>query len=136
MLKNLETYDNQGNLLSTESVDDGISASQYLANYRYDVEVGGINLGGVIIQTDRETRANLLGARTEALEDSSATTDWKTGQGFVTLDASTMIAVANAVKDHVKKCFSAERHVQGLIDGGTVSTVEAIKDAFDDFMAQ
>lgn len=104
----------------------------YLANYRYGIETGGLNG----IQTDRETRANLVSARTLAKEDANYTVKWKAANGtFVALDAATIIATADAVAAFVAKCFASEEVVAAAIDAGTHTTEAEVKAAFDTEMA-
>ncbi|NIQ11956.1 MAG: DUF4376 domain-containing protein, partial [Gammaproteobacteria bacterium] len=98
-----------------------------LASYRYEREIEGITTNGAEIRTDRETQAVLLGARTKAKEDSNYTTMWKAVNGFVELTAPEIIAVADAVHDHVQKCFNAE----SVVDLNACETEEEIKAAFD-----
>lgn len=102
----------------------------HLAAYRYEKENGGTVVGGLPVLTDQFTRTNLTGARIRATEDPSYTVQWKTPVGFTTLDATTIIAVADAVADHVQKCFGAEAAVLGII--GTLETAEAVEAAFDE----
>lgn len=103
----------------------------YLANYRYEAETGGLNG----IQTDRETRANLVSARTLAKEDANYTVKWKAANGaFVTLNAAQIIATADAVAAFVAKCFASEESVATAIDAGTHTTEAEVKTAFDTAM--
>lgn len=100
-----------------------------LAACRYERENGGITLIGVPIKTDQFTRTNLIGARIRAMEDAGYTVNWKTDAGFVTLDAPTIIAIADAVANHVQKCFDAEAAV--LPSLGQYETAEQVRAAFD-----
>ena len=81
---------------------------QAVASHRYDKEVGGIEFGDARVATDRGSQSMLNAATSRAKEDSTFTVDWKTKNGFVTLDAPSLIALGNAVSDHVEQCFSAE----------------------------
>lgn len=108
-----------------------INLKQYLANYRYSIETGGLNG----IQTDRETRANLVSARTLAKEDANYTVKWKAANGaFVTLNAAQIIATADAVAAFVAKCFASEESVATAIDAGTHVTQAEVAAAFDTAM--
>lgn len=106
----------------TKRITDALPA------YRYEIENGGIAIGGISIQTDQFTRTNLIGARIRATEDPTYSVKWKTTAGFVTLDASAIVAVADAVAAHVQKCFDAE----AAITGQTFDTINAMKAAFDE----
>lgn len=83
-------------------------ARQALASMRYDKEVGGIEFGGAVVATDRSSQAMLNAAVVKANSDPAFSVDWKTQNGFVTLDSTGLIALGNAVSNHVQKCFSAE----------------------------
>lgn len=109
---------------TTEQYDDGISAADCLAAYRYKRENEGVTINGVAIPTDIATRINLKGYEGD-LED----VDWKTKNGFVTLTPEQVTAIGVAVRAHVKKCFSAEATV--LPNIGNYTTEQQIKDAFD-----
>ena len=82
-----------------------------LSAIRYAKEVGGITVGDVEIQTDRDSRANLTAAYVLAAQDSEFTVIWKASNGFVTLNAAQIVGIAQAVANHVKKCFAAEQAV-------------------------
>jgi len=107
-----------------------------LAAYRYEIETGGITVNGITIQTDRQARADITAARIKASEDSTYTTKWKTPDGFVTLDASTILTIADAVHNHVQSAFDAEATVEDEIDNGTLTTLSEVKARFDELMGQ
>lgn len=102
---------------------------EYLSSYRYDKEEGGVEIDGITIQTARGSRADLIGARIKAKEDDTYVIQWKTDNGFVTLDAATIIVIANAAEAHVQKCFAAEKTVIDNISN--YSTFAEIEAAFD-----
>lgn len=90
-------------------------------------ENGGVDVNGSTIQTDSESRANLLGASQLGND-----VDWKTDNGFVTLTSEQIQAVAVAVGQHVQKCFSAEKSVHEVHENTPLTTVEEIQNAFDE----
>ena len=95
-----------------------------IASARFEAETAGING----IKTDRESQALITGAALKATQDATYTCRWKTESGFVTLDAATIIAVADAVRTHVQTCFDAEAAKCVLIDAAqTVEDVEAVE---------
>lgn len=99
----------------------------FLPEYRYKMEIGGIIVSGTAIPTDRETQAKLIAMRIKAKEDANYVVNFKTPNGFVTLDAATIIVIADAVHDHVQKCFNAE----SAIDPNDYNSATEIKAAFD-----
>lgn len=107
---------------------------KHLVKYRYEKEVGGVLVPNTsnYVQTDRESRANLIGARIDAKESienvESFSLDWKSSSGtWLVLDATETIAIADLVKKHVKSCFSAEKNV----DVSQYNTKNEVESAFD-----
>jgi hypothetical protein len=70
-----------------------------------------------------------MAARIIAKEDAGYTVNWKLPSGFVTLDAATIIALADAMRAHVQKCFDAEESVLATVN--EYLTVQEIQEAFD-----
>ena len=110
---------------------------QAVAAYRYDKEVGGIEFGEAIVATDRGSQSMLNAAVSRAKEDSTFTVDWKTRSGFVTLDAPSLIALGNAVSNHVEQCFSAEckvdrDHITPTIDLEALANLD-VESLFDGY---
>jgi hypothetical protein len=90
---------------------------------------GGIIFNSDIsIGTDDLTQSRIMAARILAKEDPSYTVRWKLPAGFVTLDAPTIIAIADAIRTHVQACFEAEATV--LIDIADYTTTAELEAAF------
>ena len=68
----------------------------------------------------------MLGARLEAMQSPETfSINWKTPQGFVTLNAAEMIAISDAVRAFVQSCFDTEMgHIEAIRG---LSTIEQIK---------
>lgn len=92
---------------------------------RYDKETGGLTVDGVTIATDRESQSLLTGAALAATRDSGYACQWKTPNGFVQLDAATIIKIADAVRAHVQACF--DREAELLVEIGKAKTKEAVE---------
>jgi hypothetical protein len=90
-----------------------------IASARYDAETGGLEVNGVTIDTSRDSQALLIGAVIQALQDPEYTLNWKTTNGWVTLDATTIIAIGTAVRQHVQACFDREEELSGQVDEAT-----------------
>lgn len=90
-----------------------------LANKRYQVEVGGLELNGSVIATDRDTQAKISGAVTAVAAGLPAPITWKGPGGFVTLDGPTLTAIALAIATHVQAAFANEAFHAGKIEGKT-----------------
>lgn len=88
-----------------------------------------INIGGVLITPDDITQQRIMAARIIAKEDPSYTVNWKTNSGYISLDANTIIAISDAIRAHVQKCFDAEKTVSDNI--GNYATLEDIGVAYD-----
>ena len=100
---------------------------QEIAAARYAAEIAGVTVGGVVVRTDRESQALITGAALKATQDAEYVCTWKSESGFVTLDAATVLAVADAVRTHVQTCFDTEYAKCVQIDAAqTVEDVEAV----------
>lgn len=103
-----------------------VDLGAYAAAKRYDAETGGIVVAGMIVATDDRSKTLLAGARIKADSDVNHTVRFKTGAGFVTLDAAQIVTVSDAVLEHVQACFDAEGDILAAIGDGTVTTVAQI----------
>jgi len=100
-----------------------------IASQRYRQETSGMLYNGVRIKTDRVTQSILGNARQMAKEDSNFTIDWKVNDTtFVTLTASQIIQLANAMAQHVQAAFTKERTLNEAITAATtysdIKTIE------------
>jgi len=100
---------------------------------RWEIETGGITLNNAPIPTDERTRGVLTAAYVKAQADANyVITDWKVGPGtYTTLDAATIIAMANAVEAHVQACFTANKIVDAKINNDTYTTMAQIDGAVE-----
>ena len=87
-----------------------------MAAARYAAEISGVTLSGATIRTDRESQALITGAALAASHDENYSVTWKAKNGFVTLTAAQIIAVAQAVRAHVEACFDREAELQTAIE--------------------
>ncbi|WP_269929939.1 DUF4376 domain-containing protein [Aminobacter sp. HY435] len=77
-----------------------------LAAKRWAVETGGIVVGGFPIYTDDRSKLMVTGARIKADADPAFTTKWVAADGTRTaVDATTIIAISDAMLGHVDACF-------------------------------
>ena len=110
---------------SLESIKEAKLAE--IAAARYAQETGGLVVNGATIRTDRESQALITGAALKASTDESYSCRWKTVEGFVELTAAQIIAIADAVRDHVQASFDREAELVALVDAAeTVEELEAI----------
>ena len=102
----------------------------HLAEARWQHEVGGITHDGMEISTDRESQGKILAARVAAVGDNTYSLTWKAENWFFTLDAAAIIAMSNAVGEHVRKAFVAEGQTLVKINDGTLTTPAEVDTAF------
>lgn len=99
-----------------------------LSAFRYGVDTGGFNWNGQEIATDDRAKTLLAGARTAADAAISAGDDyqvnWKTSTGWAVINAATIVALSNAVREFVQHCFDQEKeHYDAIMALETVSEV-------------
>lgn len=92
---------------------------QQIADRRWQAEVAGIDVGGMHIDTGRDSQALITGATVQAMLDPNYSLRWKTVAGFVDLTAEQIIAVATAARAHVQACFNREAELLDALEAGT-----------------
>jgi hypothetical protein len=102
-----------------------------VAAARYEYEVSGININGIIIRTDRESQALITGAALEATQDSEYSLTWKAANGFAVLKAAQIIYIAKQVRSHVENAFIREAQIVKEIDSAaSPSELECVDTSF------
>jgi len=92
---------------------------QQIADRRWQAEVAGIDIGGIRIDTGRDSQALITGATVQAMLDPSYALRWKTPDGFVDLTAEQIIGVATAARAHVQAAFNREAELLEALEAGT-----------------
>jgi hypothetical protein len=93
---------------------------------RDEAIAAGIVIDGLPVQTDDISQQRITGAALAASLDPTLEVRWKVGNGaFVTLDAASVIAIAQAVRAHVQACFDREADLRDAIDAGEAPDVES-----------
>lgn len=87
-----------------------------ITSLRYDTEVSGIEVNGQLIETDRTSQTRIAQAHALVSIDPTTKIDWKVGNEWIVLDASTITAMALAIGKHVQECFSKEMRLHKQID--------------------
>lgn len=90
-----------------------------IAARRWQAETAGIDLGGMRIDTGRDSQALLTGATVQAMLDPAYSLRWKTPAGFVDLTAEQIIGVATAARAHVQAAFDREAELLDALAAGT-----------------
>ncbi|MEB0178780.1 DUF4376 domain-containing protein [Pseudomonas sp. CCC3.2] len=79
------------------------------ASERFTHETAGITVNGMAVYTGRTTQNKLTGAAVRAGREANYTVNWKLSDNtFVNLTSTQLIAIANAVGDHVQACYDRE----------------------------
>lgn len=110
-------------------VEAKAAKKQEIANARYQTEIAGITVSGILVATDDRSKAFIWAAAAKAREDPSCIIGWKAADGgWVDIGSNAIIAVADAVTEWVEKLFARERYYCELIDGReTVEQVQTLK---------
>lgn len=107
-----QDYEWQGDewvLIPPDPAEVLAAAKAALAAHRYEVETGGVSVGGIVVATDRQSQSMITGAVSKAQRDPNFVTRWKGADGnFTTVDASTILMIGDAVSDHIAACFDRE----------------------------
>lgn len=98
----------------------------YAANRRWQIETGGITVGGVAIDTSRDSQAMITGAYAYSQAHPEEPIKFKAASGWVTLDEPTMAAIATAVGAHVQASFAVEEAVDAAVSAGTITSFAEI----------
>lgn len=99
-----------------------------IASDRYNEEISGVNVNGIEIDTERDSQALITGAALAAFQDNTYTLKWKAKGGFIVLNASEVIQIANFVREHVQKCFNREAECIELINNAnSIEELDSIK---------
>ena len=93
-------------------IDDIINE---LAKIRYQHEIGGVNIGDIIIDTNRQSQALINGAYSTTLINPNTTINFKATTGWINLNANDIINIATIVSMHVQSCFNRELELYTLI---------------------
>jgi len=103
---------------------DAFVAEQWAAQIaarRYEAEIAGTIVGGMPIATDDRSKLLINGAALRANRSSDYVLRWKTSSGFVDLSADQVLAVADAVSEHVQACFDREDALLAAVADGTIT---------------
>ncbi len=105
---------------------------RHLADIRYNKEVAGLETPDGRIATDRHSQSVLSSLYTIAKDRPDEMISFKGSEGFERVKASTLVAVADAVRAHVQLAYQAEHVVAQLIEKEEVRTKEAVTRAFNE----
>lgn len=102
----------------------------YARQKRWQIETGGIEVGGMPIATDDRSKLMIAGARTSADSDPDFETSWDAGEMDVDLNAEQIIAISDAVRDHVAAVFAKFKTIRADINAGTLTSKSEVDAAY------
>jgi hypothetical protein len=94
---------------------------------RYEVEVSGTVVANNKYATDRESQTKYVAVALDISQSNAETWSikWKTSDNtFINLNASEMLSVVSAVRQHVQNCYNKEFEYYNLIDTANSSVLE------------
>ena len=100
-----------------------------IAARRWLAETSGTTFGGMPIDTDDRSKLMINGAALRADRSADYVLRWKTSQGFVDLTAAQVLAVADAVSEHVQLCFDREDALLLAVADGSI-TAEMLEEGW------
>lgn len=106
----------------------------YLANQRYLLEVGGLDINGFMIDTSRESQAKIASSNLLAQVDPEEPIAFKASNGWVTLDSTTMQNIAVTVGRFVRDLYKAEEEIETRINNGLITSFAGIDEAFNELI--
>ena len=109
-----------------------LSAEQWadrIAARRYTAETSGTVIAGMPIDTDDRSKTLINGAALRAYRNTDYVLRWKTSDGFVDLPAAQVLAIADAVSEHVQLCFDREDALLGAVADGSI-TAEMLEEGW------
>lgn len=113
----IEHGDYLESLIPTPTLDDlKNNKRNEIAAARYDYEIAGVIINGIHITTDREDQSMITAVALSAVVDPAYTTVWKGADGYLTLNAAEILAMARIVGAHVEAAFAEEKRLAALID--------------------
>lgn len=101
-----------------------------LDDYRWQMEISGVEFAGATIRTDANSQQKITAVYAMAkLDPAYSVPVWEVVPGvFMPLDNATIVAMGEAVRDHVQATFNRKAELHGQI--AALESVEAIE-AFD-----
>lgn len=124
---NYEVTPLSNNEIITKLAEFKATLKNEVTGKRYDIEVGGVTIGGTVIKTDRESQSTVNGALNFLQINQAAVIDWKGANGWTTINYYQIMYIANIVGAHVQACFSREKVLHGIIDAcTTLAELDAI----------
>lgn len=103
--------------------------SALIAARRYTAETAGTTVEGMPIDTDDRSKTLINGAALRAYRNTDYVLRWKASDGFVDLPAAQVLAIADAVSEHVQLCFDREDALLAAVADGSI-TAEMLEEGW------
>lgn len=105
----------------------------FLAEYRYNKEIGGIVLEGLPVPTDDRAKNLIAGKYSKVIaeNDPDAAFTIKAAGQFMEITNAQLIGIFHAVNAHVQKCFDAEAVVYAAIMSDDITSKDEVYAAFE-----
>ena len=100
-----------------------------IADARWNAEIGGVEFGGMMMHTDRDSQAKYIGAIVAFQATGKLPQAWKGINGWLPIQThETLFGLAMSVQKHVNDCYMKEALIEMQIDASTnKAELEAIK---------
>jgi len=108
-------------------IDEDLKKKKVAIKARRDEAISaGAVINGITVATDDLSQQRITGAALAATVDASTTVKWKLPDDtFVTLDATQIVDIAQAVRTHIQACFDRESELLDALAAGTAYDIEA-----------
>lgn len=105
-------------IVAPEKTFDELKADKRreIAAARYNYEIAGVIINGVHVTTDREDQSMITAVALSAVVDQTYSTVWKGADGYLTLSAPEILAMARIAGAHVEAAFAEEKRLVEQID--------------------
>jgi hypothetical protein len=123
--------EHEAEILAADPADVRPALAAWARDLRWRKEIGGITVAGVPVATDDRSKVMIIGARVAAEANPAWQTVWQGSDGSAyPIDAAAMIAISDAVHEHVNATFAALATVLVAIEAESIMTKEEIEAAF------
>ena len=100
---------------------------------RWEIETGGIEVGGLRIATDDRAKTLLGQLAGRASRDKKFTTRFKTAAGWMAVNAAQLIEIDNAVANHVNAAFLREEQLAAMLASASDTDLPALAHTVEAF---
>jgi len=104
----------------------------YAATKRWSIETGGCNVAGMLIDTSRDSQAQIMTAWRDLQENPGKILQWKQSNGvFIAVDQAKMDQIRQGVAMMISEVFDDEKQASDMIEAGTITTTAEVDAVFN-----